>query len=60
MSYIYINGKKVQTGSHGDTDYVFASGDPVPNEGASELVYESGVGVGGSGDGYPQLQWESS
>jgi len=47
MSYIYENGNEVQTGSHGDTDYVFASGEPVSNTGISDFVYESGTGLGG-------------
>lgn len=45
--FIYEEGGAIQTGFHGDTSYVYASGDPVPNAGDSTLVYESGTGLGG-------------
>jgi len=47
VDYIFEQGERVATGSHGQTDYVFASGTPVPNTGVSDLVFESGVGLGG-------------
>jgi len=37
----------VNVGSHGENDFVFASGEPVSDTGDSELVFESGVGLGG-------------
>lgn len=46
-NYIYESGEQVTTGSHGETSYVYASGDPVPNTGKSTLVFESGTGLGG-------------
>jgi hypothetical protein len=45
--FVYESGEAIDTGSHGDTEFVYNSGTPVPNTGASELVYESGVGLGG-------------
>lgn len=50
MPYIYESGKQIPLGSHGDSDYVYASGEPVPNTGISEYVFESGIGIGGAGD----------
>lgn len=47
MPYIFESGESVRVGTHGDTDYVYASGDPVPNTGGSTLIYETGVGLGG-------------
>lgn len=44
--YVFERGNLVPTGSHGRTDYVFASGEPVPNSGVSEVVFESGYGLG--------------
>lgn len=50
--YIFLKGERLNTGSHGETDYVFASGDPVPNSGESSFVFETGIGLGGGGFGY--------
>jgi len=47
--WIQVNGDPVSTGSHGDTDYTYANGDPVPNTGVSNIVFEDGVGLGGVG-----------
>lgn len=47
--YIYEKGTPINTGSHGETDYVFASGEPVTNSGESDFVFESGFGLGGTG-----------
>lgn len=55
MSNLYISGKLVQTGTHGETSYVFDSGEPVPNTGVSDYVYESGTGVGGG----LEMAWNS-
>lgn len=46
-SYVYESGDPIQVGSHGQTDFLFHSGDPVTNSGDSTYVYESGVGLGG-------------
>jgi len=48
--FVFEQGDKIQTGTHGDTEYVFAGGDPVPNTGGSDFVFESGVGIGGVGE----------
>lgn len=45
--YLFERGEEIATGSHGDHDYVYASGEPVPDTGPSTLVFESGVGIGG-------------
>ena len=45
--YIYESGRAINVGFHGDHDYVYASGDEVPDTGGSVLVYESGTGLGG-------------
>lgn len=47
-NYFFISGDPILVGKHGDTDYVFHSGDPVPNSGGSAYVFESGVGFGGA------------
>jgi hypothetical protein len=47
-NYTYISGDPLLFGSHGETDYLYHSGNPVPNAGVSDLVFESGVGLGGS------------
>ena len=46
--YIFESGDKIQVGSSGETDFLYASGNQVPNKGKSEFVFESGVGLGGS------------
>jgi len=57
MGYIFESGEGVILGKHGDTNYVYASGEPVPNSGLSEFVFESGTGLGGFGledfEGFP-------
>jgi len=45
-SYLFEQGEAVSVGSHGDHEYVFHSGDPVPDTGLSSLVFETGVGLG--------------
>lgn len=45
--FVYESGEAITTGFHGETDFVYASGDPVPNNGVSDLVFESGTGLGG-------------
>lgn len=46
MPYIFEQGEGIDIGSHGDHDYVYASGDPVNDGGDSEVVFESGTGLG--------------
>lgn len=46
--FLFERGNEINTGTHGEHDYVFASGDPLPDNGGSALVFESGVGVGGA------------
>jgi len=46
-SFLFESGEAVSVGNHGDTDYVFAGGEPVPNSGESDFVFESGIGLGG-------------
>lgn len=44
--YAFVAGDSVITGVHGDTGFVFQSGEPVQNTGAAEtFVYEAGSGV---------------
>jgi len=45
--YIFEQGEAIALGSHGEHDYVFASGEKVPDTGTSTLVFESGTGLGG-------------
>jgi len=45
--FVFDRGEAIDLGSHGDTSYVFAGGEPVPNTGESDLVFEDGVGLGG-------------
>jgi hypothetical protein len=47
--YVYERGDGIRVGSHGGHSYVFASGDPVNDGGASDLVFESGTGLGSQG-----------
>lgn len=45
--FVFESGEAIDLGAHGDHDYVFASGEPVPDTGVSSLVFESGTGLGG-------------
>lgn len=49
-NYVFESGEGIRVGNHGDTKYLFHSGEPVPNTGESEYVFESGIGLGGLGD----------
>lgn len=59
--YVYDRGEAIVVGSHGDTSYLYHSGEPVLNRGRSLLVHETGIGLGGGGsltwnkflDGHP-------
>lgn len=44
---IFENGEQIGVGNHGDHDYVYSDGVPVPDTGKSTFVFEDGVGVGG-------------
>lgn len=62
--YIYIGGKPVQVGGHGETEYTFASGTPIPNVGTDGFVFESGdaFGVGDVAvgvEGWPLAQHDA-
>lgn len=46
--FVYIQGEAIPVGSHGDHDYLYASGEPVIDSGDSDFVFESGTGVGGA------------
>ena len=46
--YVHESGDPVTVGEHGEHDYVFVSGDPLTDTGVSDLVFESGTGIGGS------------
>lgn len=48
MGYIFEKGSEVDVGFHGEHDYVYASGEPIPDTGNSEVVFESGTGLGGN------------
>jgi hypothetical protein len=48
VDFVFEQGEEIATGNHGETDYVFAAGSPVPNTGASTFVFESGIGLGGA------------
>lgn len=43
---VFVNGEPVDTGEHGETAFVFQSGAPVNNNGASDVAFEAGVGLG--------------
>lgn len=47
--FIYEEGEEVLTGDHGETELAFAEGDPIPDRGVSDLVFEEGTGIGGGG-----------
>jgi len=47
--YIFEKGEPIEVGREGDHEFVFASGESVTDRGESELVFESGVGLGGGG-----------
>lgn len=49
-NFVFEAGEPINVGSHGETDYVYAAGEPVPNNGVSPLVFESGAGLGGGGE----------
>jgi hypothetical protein len=60
-SYVFESGTPVKVGSHGQTSYLFHSGDAVLNEGESTYVFESGVGLrGGLVDWYSRVGLEGS
>lgn len=44
--FVFETGEAIQVGTHGETDFLFHSGDPVVNSGRSSLVFESGTGLG--------------
>lgn len=46
-NYVHESGEPIAVGTHGETNFLFHSGDPVPNTGRSDYVFESGVGLGG-------------
>ena len=46
---VFEQGEAIDVGSHGDDDLLYHDGDPVPNTGASSLVFEAGTGLGGDG-----------
>lgn len=46
-NYTFERGEAIDVGTHGDTSFVYHSGDPVPNSGDSTVVFEAGVGIGG-------------
>lgn len=45
--FVFEAGEAIDVGEHGNSDYVYASGSPVTDEGISSLVYESGNGLRG-------------
>lgn len=47
--FIFEEGQEVQTGFHGQHDFVYAEGVEVPDTGKSTLVFEQGTGLGGKG-----------
>lgn len=44
--FIHIEGEPINVGVHGQTDYVFSSGEPVPNTGKDGFVFESSYALG--------------
>jgi len=48
MVNVFEKGNEIQTGSHGEHDYVYASGERVTDQGDSNFVFESGTGLGGA------------
>lgn len=45
--FVFEEGEAIDVGSHGDHDFVFHEGEPVPDTGISTLVFEEGTGIGG-------------
>jgi len=48
-NFVYEKGGAIDVGNHGDHDFVYHEGGPVPDTGESALVYEAGQGLGGLG-----------
>jgi len=46
--FVFEEGEGIDVGTHGDHDYVFADGEPVPDTGQSTIVFEDGTGIGGN------------
>ena len=46
MPYIFDKGRPIEPGVHGEHDFVYSKGTPVPDTGASELTFEAGTGIG--------------
>jgi len=47
MPFVFEEGEGIQTGAHGEHDFVFADGDAVTDRGKSSSVFEAGTGIGG-------------
>lgn len=50
MGFVFEAGDGIATGVHGEHDYVFADGEKVTDQGVSNLVFESGTGLGSAGE----------
>lgn len=51
--FVFTSGEPIPAGTHGETSFVYASGEPVENRGSDGFVFESGFGLEGvkaSGD----------
>lgn len=47
--WLTVTGDAVRTGEHGEHDFVYAAGEPVPDTGISNVVFEAGTGWGAVG-----------
>lgn len=45
--FVFEKGEPIEVGSHGETDLLYHQGDPAPDTGRSDLVFEAGTGLGG-------------
>lgn len=45
-TYVFESGEAIEIGGHGQTDFLYHSGDAVLNQGLSTYVFESGTGLG--------------
>lgn len=47
--FVFEEGEAIDVGSHGEHDFTFHEGEPVPDTGQSTLTFEEGTGLGSAG-----------
>ena len=48
--FVFEEGEAIGVGRHGEHDFVFHEGEPVPDGDGSTLTFEEGTGIGGAGE----------